>query len=155
MLHLSRGVTLEAARAEVREALRSGAGLEKLRQVIELQGGDPRVCDGPSRLPRAPETVVVRSERDGRVARIAARAVGRAAMLLGAGRETVDGTIDPGVGLLFHKKVGDPVAVNEPIVTVHLGSKAHLDAVLALLRGAIEVRPQAPPSRRLVIDILT
>jgi pyrimidine-nucleoside phosphorylase/thymidine phosphorylase len=155
MLHLSKKVALEAARAEVREALRSGAGLEKLRQVIELQGGDPRVCDGSSGLPPAPETVVVRSERDGRVARMAARAVGQAAMLLGAGRETVNGTIDPAVGFVFHKKVGDPVAVNEPIVTVHLRSKAQLDPALALLRGAIEVRPQAPPGRRLVIDILT
>ncbi len=155
MLHLSKKVALEAARAEVREALRSGAGLEKLREVIELQGGDPRVCDGPSRLPQAPETVVVRSERDGRVARIAARAVGRAAMLLGAGRETVDGTIDSAVGFVFHKKVGDPVALNEPIVTVHLRSKAQLDPALALLRGAIEVRSQAPQPRRLVIDILT
>jgi pyrimidine-nucleoside phosphorylase len=155
MLHLSKKVALEAARAEVREALRSGAGLEKLRQVIELQGGDPRVCDGPSRLPQAPETMVVRSERDGRVARIGARAVGQAAMLLGAGRETADGTIDPAVGFVFHKKVGDPVAVNEPIVTVHVRSKARLDMVLGLLRGAIEVQPQAPPGRRLVIDILT
>jgi pyrimidine-nucleoside phosphorylase/thymidine phosphorylase len=155
MLHLAKKIALEAARAEVREALRSGAGLEKLRQVIELQGGDPRVCDGPARLPRAPETVVVRSERDGRVAAIGARAVGQAAMLLGAGRETAEGSIDPAVGFVFHKKVGDPVAVNEPIVTVHLGSKARLDSVLGLVRGAIEVRPQAPPGRRLVIDIVT
>ena len=86
---------------------------------------------------------------------IAARAVGRAAILLGAGRETVNGTIDSAVGFVFHKKVGDPVALNEPILTVHLRSKAQLDPALALLRGAIEVRPQAPQPRRLVIDILT
>jgi thymidine phosphorylase len=113
------------------------------------------VCDSPSRLPHARETVVVRSERDGRVARLSARPVGQAAMLLGAGRETVDGIIDPAVGLVFHKKVGDPVAANEPIVTVHVDSRTRLDAALALLRGAIEVRPQAPQPSRLVIDILT
>ena len=88
---------------------------------IELQGGDPRVCDDPSLLPQARETVVVRAERDGRVTRLAARAIGHAGMLLGAGRETVDGAIDPAVGFVFHKKVGDPVAIGEPIVTVHLG----------------------------------
>lgn len=155
MCHLAGGVTLDAARTRVREALRSGAGLDKLREVIELQGGDPRVCDNPKRLPQARETVVVRSEHDGRLARLSARPVGQAAMLLGAGRETVDATIDPAVGFVFHKKVGDPVAANEPIATVHLDSKAQLEPVLALLRSAIEVRPQAPQPRRLVIDILT
>jgi pyrimidine-nucleoside phosphorylase len=155
MVHLSGGGSLEEARARVREVLRSGAALDKLRQVIELQGGDPRVCDSPSRLPQARETVVVRSERDGRVTRLSARPVGQAAMLLGAGRETVDGAIDPAVGVVLHKKVGDPVAVNEPVVTVHVGSRARLEAALALLRGAIEVQAQAPQPRRLVIDILT
>jgi len=155
MSHLSGGGSLETARARVREVLRSGAALDKLRQVIELQGGDPRVCDSRSRLPQARETVVVRSERDGRVSGVAARPVGQAAMLLGAGRETVDGAIDPAVGVVFHKKVGDPVAANEAIATVHVNSRARLEAALALLRGAIEVRPQAPQPRRLVIDILT
>jgi pyrimidine-nucleoside phosphorylase/thymidine phosphorylase len=155
MCHLAGSEPLDAARNRVREALRSGAGLDKLRQVIELQGGDPRVCDTPTRLPQARDTVVVRSEQDGRLARLSARAVGQAAMLLGAGRETVDDTIDPAVGFVFHKKVGDPVARNEPIATVHVGSRAPLEPALALLRGAIEIRAEAPQPRRLVIDVLT
>ena len=88
--------------------------------------------------------MVVRSERDGRVARLAARAIGHAGMLLGAGRETVDGTIDPAVGFVFHKKVGDPVAVGEPIVTVHLGKASRREAALARLAEAIVVAPEAP-----------
>jgi pyrimidine-nucleoside phosphorylase len=155
MSRLAAGGSLETARARVRDALRSGAALEKLRQVIELQGGDPRVCDSPSRLPRARETLVVRSEHDGRLTRVAARPVGQAAMLLGAGRETVGGAIDPAVGVVLHKKVGDPVAANEPIATVHVGSRGRLEQALALLRGAVEVRPQAAQARRLVIDIVT
>ena len=156
MLHLA-GVSapLDAARARVREALASGKGLEKLAQVIELQGGDPRVCDDLSLLPRARETAALRAERDGRVARIAARAVGHAAMLLGAGRETVDSRIDPAVGFVFHKKVGDPVAVNEPIVTLHANSTDRLQAALARLREAITLAPEAPARGALVLDILT
>ena len=144
MLHLATGIGRDEARRRVREALASGAGLEKLREVIQLQGGEPRVCDDPSLLPRARQTVEVRSERDGRVARLGARAIGRAAMLLGAGRETVDGAIDPAVGFVFHKKVGDPVAVNEPIVTVHAGDEARLQAALATLHDAIDVRFRGP-----------
>jgi len=156
MVHLA-GVdaSLDAARAKVRQALTSGAGLERLRRVIELQGGDPRVCDDPSLLPQAPETVVVRSERDGRVTRLGARAIGEASMLLGAGRETVQSTIDAAVGLVLHKKVGDPVAVNEPIVTAHLGRTSRRDEALARLREAIVVSAEAPPRGALVLDILT
>jgi pyrimidine-nucleoside phosphorylase len=147
--------SLDAARAKVREALARGAGLDRLRRVIELQGGDPRVCDDPALLPQAPETVVVRSERDGRVARLAARAIGDASMLLGAGRETVQSTIDPAVGFVLHKKVGDPVAVNEPIVTAHVGKTSRREEALARLREAIVVSPEAPPRGALVLDILS
>jgi pyrimidine-nucleoside phosphorylase len=136
MIHLA-GVAapLDAARAKVRGARASGAGLERL-------------------LPQAPETVVVRSERDGRVARLAARAIGEAGMLLGAGRETVHSTIDPAVGFVFHKKVGDPVAVNEPIVTAHVGKASRREKALARLREAIVVSPEAPARGALVLDIL-
>ncbi|MFN8092109.1 MAG: thymidine phosphorylase [Vicinamibacteria bacterium] len=155
MVHLA-GVapTMDVARARVREALGSGAGLERFRRVIELQGGDPRVCDDLALLPQARETVVVRAERDGRVTRLAARAIGHSAMLLGAGRERVDSAIDPGVGFVFHKKVGDPVAVGEPIVTVHLGPASRRAEAIARLQEAIVVGPEAPARTPLVLDIL-
>ena len=146
--------SLDAARTRVRDALASGAGLERFRRVIELQGGNPRVCDDPSLLPQSRETVVVRAERDGRVARLAARAIGHASMLLGGGRETVDSTIDPAVGFVFHKKVGDPVAVGEPIVTVHLGKASRREAALARLTEAIVVAAEAPSRGPLVLETL-
>jgi len=154
MVHLSAGIGIDVARGRVRGALSSGAGLEKLREVVELQGGDPRVCDDASLLPRAAETIVLQADRDGRVKRLGARAIGHAAMLLGAGRETVDGPIDPAVGFVFHKKVGDPVAVNEPIVTIHAGRSGRLEKVLAGLRASIEVGPEAPATGPLVLDRL-
>ena len=156
MVHLAGlSPTLDPARARVRSALASGAGLERFRRVVELQGGNPRVCDDLSLLPQARETVVVRAERDGRVTRLAGRAIGHAAMLLGAGRETVNGAIDPAVGFVFHKKVGDPVAVGEPIVSVCVGSPARREAAIARLREAIVVGPEAKVRGPLVLDLLT
>ena len=146
--------TLDAARARVREALASGAGLRKFQEVIELQGGDPRVCDDLSRLPRAAETVELRAESAGRVTGIACRAVGTAAMLLGAGRETVDSTIDPGVGLVLRKKVGDAVSTGEPLATVHVSDRRRLDEALAMLRRAIRIGPEAPAPRPLVHAVM-
>jgi thymidine phosphorylase len=156
MLHLA-GMpsSLEAARSRVRDALVSGAGLRKFQEVIGLQGGDPRVCDDTSRLPAARETIELRSEAEGRVAGIACRAVGHAAMLLGAGRETVDSRIDPAVGIVLHKKVGDPVREGESLMTLHVNERGRLEEATRLLRQAVRIAREAPhatPLVRLVLD---
>ena len=156
MLSLARITpSLEAARTKVRDALSSGAGLRKLQEVIRLQGGDPRVCEDTSLLPRARETVELRAETEGRVVGIACRAVGQAAMLLGAGRETVDSRIDPAVGLVLHKKVGDLVHPGESLMTLHVDDRGRLDEATGMLREAVRIAREAPAARplvRLVID---
>jgi pyrimidine-nucleoside phosphorylase/thymidine phosphorylase len=155
MLHLvDAAPTLENARAQARDALASGAGLRKFQQVIELQGGDPRVCDDTALLPRAREVVELRAATDGRIAAIGCRAVGHAGMLLGAGRETVDSAIDPAVGIVLHKKVGDLVIVGEPLLTLHVNDRKHLDQATALLRKAIRIGPEGPPAAPLVREIV-
>ena len=156
MLHLG-GIApgLEAARTRVRDALASGAGLRKFQEVIGLQGGDPRICDDTSRLPQARETIELRSEAEGRVAGIACRAVGHAAMLLGAGRETVDSRVDPAVGIVLHKKVGDPVREGESLITLHVNDRGRLEEATRLLRQAVRIAREAPPATplvRLVLD---
>jgi pyrimidine-nucleoside phosphorylase len=136
--------SLDLARQKVRDALASGSGLRKLQEVVELQGGDPRVCDDSKHLPRARETIELRAEADGRVARIACRAVGQACMLLGAGRETVDSIIDPAVGVVLRKKVGDLVIQGESLLTMHVNDKQHLGEASALLKEAIRIAAEAP-----------
>jgi pyrimidine-nucleoside phosphorylase len=155
MLHLA-GITssLEAARTRVRDALASGAGLRKFQEVIGLQGGDPRVCDDPSRLPQARETVELRAEAEGRVTGIACRAVGQAGMLLGAGRETVDSRIDPAVGIVLHKKVGEPVREGESLMTLHVTDRGRLEEATHLLRQAVRIGREAPPATPLVRMVL-
>jgi pyrimidine-nucleoside phosphorylase len=154
MLHLGGLSALDAARIKARDALHSGAGLRKLEEIIELQGGDPRVCGDLSLLPRAAEEVPLPALGDGRVSRIACRAVGHAAMLLGAGRETVDSRIDPAVGLVLHKKVGDLVIEGEPLVTLHVNDRKRLAQAEALLREAITLAPEAKPRGPLIQAVL-
>jgi pyrimidine-nucleoside phosphorylase/thymidine phosphorylase len=139
--------SLEIARAKARDALTSGRGLQTFQSVIELQGGDPRVCDSPSLLPRAQSTLDVRSGRDGRILRIACRAIGHAAMLLGAGRERVDSRVDPAVGIVLHKKVGDLVMEGEAMATLHVNERDREAEALALVQDAISVgRGMSPPT---------
>ena len=154
MLHLGGLGSLDAARMKVRDALHSGAGLRKLEEIIEAQGGDPRVCGDLSLLPRAAEEVRLRAPRDGRVSRIACRAVGQATMLLGAGRETLASSIDPAVGLVLHKKVGDLVIEGEPMLTLHVNRKERLAEAEGLLRAAIGIAPEARPRGPLIQAVL-
>jgi pyrimidine-nucleoside phosphorylase/thymidine phosphorylase len=155
MVHLGdRAASLDAARARVREALSSGQGLERFRRVIELQGGDPRVCDDPGRLPQAAQRVPLPANRDGRVVRIGCRAVGRIAMQLGAGRERVEDRIDPAVGVVLHKKVGDLVIEGEPLATLHVDDPDRLAPGLEALRDAIGIGAEAPESAPLIRDVL-
>jgi pyrimidine-nucleoside phosphorylase len=149
------GTPLEAARQRVRAALDSGEGLRRFQQNVELQGGDPRVCDDVARLPKAAETVPLLAEEEGRVTRIACRAVGHAGMLLGAGRETVDSRVDAAVGIVLHKKVGDLVVAGEPLMTLHVNDRRRLPEAEGLLREAVRIGPGAPaaqPLVRLVLD---
>jgi pyrimidine-nucleoside phosphorylase len=142
--------TLDAARGAVRGALTSGAGLARLRALVEAQGGDPSVCDDTERLPHAKHTTVVRAAGDGRLTRIACRMVGDIAQRLGAGRETLASHIDPTAGLIIHKKVGELVIADEPLATLHASDPALIEICRPLIETALEVGPEAPPPIPLV-----
>jgi len=143
---------LAAATARVRGALSSGAGVEKLRQIIENQGGDPRVVDDYSRLPTAPHTAAVAADRDGFVGAMRAEAVGRAAVGLGAGRDRLDAVIDPAVGFTIVAPVGTRVKTGDPIVEIHHRDGRGLEEAQRLLSGAIHIADAPPSQRPLVLD---
>ena len=91
---------------------------------------------------------------DGVVTGIDSEAVGLAAMALGAGRERTDSVIDPGVGFLLRKKVGDRVRAGEPLAQVHYNDDKKLGDVTRRLLAAYRVGPVAPPPRPLVLQRL-
>ena len=134
-----RAPSLDEARAACRKTLKDGSALERFRRVVEAQGGDPRAVDDPGRLPQPRETVEVPAPRGGVISGLAARPVGHATMLLGAGRARVDSTIDPAVGVLLHKKVGDRVSAGEPLCTVLVNDRSARDAAVAMIAAAYEI----------------
>ncbi len=141
----------EQATAMVRQALASGRGLDKFRQIIETQGGDPRVVDEPNRLPAAPDQVLVRAEHSGYIAAIGAEEVGHAAMLLGAGRDKVEDAIDPAVGVIVKAARGERVRVGDALAEVHYRVANRLDRALDLLKGAWQIADVRPPDEELVL----
>jgi pyrimidine-nucleoside phosphorylase len=153
MLVLS-GIEPDVARAtsRVREALSSGAGVDKLRQIIENQGGDPKVIDDYSRLPTAPDKDVITAPRDGVVVAMRAEAVGRAAVGLGAGRDRLDAVIDPAVGFMVLAPVGARVKRGDPVIEIHHRNGHGLADARALLEPAIQIEDAPLAARPLVLD---
>lgn len=111
--------TLDEARAMLEDAIKSGKAIEKFKTMIRSQGGDDSIVDDPSKLPSAPFQIELPALTNGYVSEIIANEVGVAAMLLGAGRAKKEDEIDPAVGLVLHKKVGDAVAEGESLLTIH------------------------------------
>jgi pyrimidine-nucleoside phosphorylase len=148
------GTEQDGARAEarVRAAIADGTGLTKLTQIIENQGGDPRVVDDYSRLPSAPGRDRIAAARDGVVAAIEAELVGRAAVALGAGRDRLDAQIDPGVGVMILATPGAQVHAGDPVIEIHHRGGRGLVEARGLLAGAIEIADAAPLSRPLILD---
>lgn len=139
MVVLAKGAAnLTEARAKLQEALESGAALEKFKEMIRNQGGDAAVVDHPERLLTAKYEFDLPALQEGVVTKIVANEVGVAAMLLGAGRKTKEDRIDYAVGLKLHKKVGDPVAEGESLLTIYANSE-DVAEVKELLYANIEI----------------
>ncbi len=151
------GVAKDAddARARVDAAIADGRGLTKLEEIVRAQGGDPAAIRDPDLLPRAPRTFELAAPAGGVVQAIDAEAVGLAAVALGAGRARVEDRVDPAVGIVVRKKVGDPVERGEPLCTVHEGNGGEgRERIAARLAVAWRIGAEAPPARPLVIERL-
>jgi len=127
------------ARQRLEESISSGRALAKLAQVIEAQGGNPAVLDDPSVLPQAAEVEVFRAPRDGVIARVEPRRIGRAILELGGGRRTIEDEIDPSVGFVIPAKPGDPVQTGEPLASVFARDRAGAAMGLEALGEAIVI----------------
>jgi len=147
---------LEAARATASAALADGRAADCFRRIIEAQGGDPAVVDEPGRLPVAPVERVAAATEDGWVGRMDVRAIGNAAVTLGAGRRALGDVIDAAVGFSVWARPGERVQRGEPLVTVHARTDASAAEAMAELARAIPVVADRPPAPLpLVVSRLT
>jgi pyrimidine-nucleoside phosphorylase len=131
--------------------IRDRSALKKFREIVVQQGGDPVTIDDPRRLPRAKNQIAVSSPTCGFVEAIQCEQVGIASLVLGGGREKKDDVIDPAVGLVLHKKVGDPVQKGEPLCIVHYNSDARLNTAQSMLQQAYRIAEKPPAVRRPLI----
>ena len=133
----------------MKHAVDSGAALEKMRQVVESQGGDARVVDEPDRLPLARYRKVVEARDGGFITEIDALELGYASMGLGAGRTRAEDGVDPGAGVRLHVQIGDRVRVGDEIATVYASKRRLLDGGAERVRSSFRTgqRPATIRSR--------
>ncbi len=152
MLHLG-GVskTVEEGKQESAKLLASGKALERFRQMVELQGGDPRVIDDPKGLPQARHSQQVLSAKDGYISSLQCEQVGTACVILGGGRERKEDSVDPAVGIVLHRKVGDRVAAGELLATIHYNSESRVARAQQLLEESCGISDSPPSVNRPLI----
>jgi pyrimidine-nucleoside phosphorylase len=137
-LHRLEDVAEPEGRRRAERALESGAALERFREMVKAQGGDPRVADDPGAvLPIAPVREPVSIERGGVLASVDAEALGRAAAALGAGRRRKGDDIDPAVGVTFGPRIGDVLHGGNEVAVVHARTRDAARAAADTIRSAM------------------
>ena len=141
-----------AARGKLAELLDSGAAWEKFRTLVAAQEGRLEAIDDPSLLPQARQVEQILAPEAGYVTRLAARKVGAACGLLGAGREVKGQAVDPAAGVELLVKVGDRVEKGQPLARLHVGRPDRLREAKQLLAEAYEIGGTPPQPAPLILD---
>jgi thymidine phosphorylase len=119
--------------------------------MVTWQGGDARVADDPGALPRAARSHTVAATRSGYINAMDALQVGRTAVALGAGRDRKGDRVDLAAGILLHKKPGEAVGANDPLMELRFNDPSRLDAAMALASQAVVIGDQPQPQLPLVM----
>jgi pyrimidine-nucleoside phosphorylase len=148
--------SLDGAREKVRRALESGAAMERFRQNVEAQGGDPRVCDEPARLlPLTPNEVKVESTGTGFIAQIDTTEIGFAIAEIGGGRIRIEDTVDVAVGYAAEARIGDQVKAGETLGLLYCNDEARVQAALERIRAAYKIRDEHASAPTLIKEVIT
>lgn len=140
------------ARLRLQRALDSGAALEKLRQIIAAQGGEPRVIEDYARFPRARRIVEVAAPRSGFVADVDPMVMASAAFDLGAGRRRVEDTIDPAVGIADILAAGEQVEAEGVLCRLNVNGEDGLAGIIDRVRTAFTIADTPPPAQSRILE---
>jgi thymidine phosphorylase len=147
--------SLEDARIIAERKLVDGSGYRKLKEVIQAQGGDPKVLDRFELLPNATGVREVATPRAGFVSAIDAEYIGRAAAMIGAGRDRKEDEIDPAVGVILEVKVGAKVEAGSVLCRLYHTTEDRLDEAAELVEDAFRISGVKPEPRPLILEVVS
>jgi thymidine phosphorylase len=121
------------------QMITGGKARDKFREMIRLQGGNAAVVDDPGLLPQAKHQAEIKSPASGFVTGTMCEQFGTAGVLLGGGRARKEDSVDPAVGIIIHKKVGDQVSAGEALCTVYYNSPERLASAVPLIEKSYTI----------------
>ena len=145
--------SIEEARKTVRDILLSGRGLEKFQAIIEAQGGRIDLQEKHYGLGQAPQLIEVKADQTGYLQKMNALYIGRAAMVLGAGREKIGDKIDYKVGIKLLHKPGDRIQKGETLAVMH-GAGKNLTEAEQLIKDSIQWSNEPVKKTDLIIETI-
>jgi pyrimidine-nucleoside phosphorylase len=138
---------------ELKAIIQSGKAIDKLKQLVEIQGGNPQIIDDPHQLPQAKNHIEIKALSNGYVNSIEAESIGISAMLLGAGRKTKADKIDYSAGITLVKKVGDKVKVGETLCVLHTKTD-NIKEIEIMAYNAFAIRDVEPKRITYIYDVI-
>ena len=139
----------------VRESIQSGKALDKFKQFVAAQGGDTKYIDHPELFEQANIIEEIRSEQDGFVGSIDAQEMGICSLILGGGRETKESVIDPTVGLVFSKKVADPVKKGDVLATIYGNDEEKVKQAVLHFKENYHIIEEKPTKPIMIREVLS
>ena len=146
--------TFEEASEKIDEVINNGRALELLKQFIELSGGDGEVVNNYELLPTPKSVLKVLAQEDGYVTKIKAEEVGKAAMVIGAGRATKEDEVDHAVGIELKKKVGDKVEKGDLIAEIYYNDDKNIESSKAMLLDAYIIGNEKIENIKNILEII-
>lgn len=147
-------ISIESARDKANATIENGSALQVFGNIIAAQGGDADVLHNFERLPNPLGAHAITSPRDGYVSRISAEDIGRAAVLLGAGRINPGDQVDPAVGVVLEAKVGQRVLTGSRLCALYYNDETNLEEAQQLVEDAFRISATEPEPRDLVLDLI-
>lgn len=144
MLSLVNSKDIYECEKMVRLAIENGSALEKLKEAVDAQGGDISYIDDTSKFIDASVCIEYKAEKSGYINKIDAQKIGRASVLLGAGREKKDDVIDFGAGIYLCKKTGDEVREGDTVARLYTNKNEYADSALAVIKEAFDYSQKKP-----------
>ncbi len=145
---------VEQGKAKLQAILKDGSALAKLRELVVLQGGDPKVIDNSELFTISPLTHEVNATKEGYVYELNAEGVGVSSLLTGAGRHTKDDALDYGAGIILKKKMGDYVKVGDVLATLYSSDEAKFEKAEEELQKAYSIQSQKPEKSPIIHKII-
>ncbi len=149
------GQQKEEISAKLRQTLASGEAFEKFKQMVRLHDGDLRVIDNPSLLPSAKIQKTIAATTSGWITKADAQAIGKSVLSLGAGRKSVDDSVNHAAGVSHIVKTGEYVQKDQPLAIIHACDQTSLREASAYIESAFEISEKAQsPSSALIRSII-